>query len=84
MPKLFVGVLLRVSVCREFVTLPVPNHTRDSNLYPQAYESFGGLQAVTDHPTMWVGLGLLKEKEACEPGVTAAKRRRLLAQVGAI
>eukprot|EP00903_Cladosiphon_okamuranus_P012909 g12052.t2 len=46
----------------------------------QAYESFGGLQAVTDHPTMWVGLGLLKEKEACQPGVTAAKRRRLLAQ----
>lgn len=30
---------------------------------------------------MWVGLGLLKEKEACEPGVTAAKRRRLLSQV---
>ncbi|CAM9704269.1 unnamed protein product [Scytosiphon promiscuus] len=46
----------------------------------QAYESFGGLQAVTDHPTMWVGLGLLKEKEACQPGVTKAKRRRLLSQ----
>lgn len=47
----------------------------------QAYESFGGLQAVTDHPTMWVGLGLLKEKEACKPDVTAAQRRRLLSQV---
>ncbi|CAB1097731.1 unnamed protein product [Ectocarpus sp. CCAP 1310/34] len=45
-----------------------------------AYESFGGLQAVTDHPTMWVGLGLLKEKEACQPGVAATKRRRLLSQ----
>lgn len=30
---------------------------------------------------MWVGLGLLKEKEACQPGVTKAKRRRLLSQV---
>ncbi|CAM9753532.1 unnamed protein product, partial [Laminaria digitata] len=46
----------------------------------QAYGSFGGLQAVTDHPTMWVGLGLLKEKEACGPDVAAAKRRRLLSQ----
>ena len=48
---------------------------------PQAYGSFGGLQAVTDHPVMWVGLGLLKEKEACGPDVAAAKRRRLLSQV---
>lgn len=47
----------------------------------QAYESFGGLQAVTDHPTMWVGLGLLKEKMAHQPDVTAVKRRRLLSQV---
>ncbi|CAM9761809.1 unnamed protein product [Ectocarpus sp. 12 AP-2014] len=46
-----------------------------------AYESFGGLQAVTDHPTMWVGLGLLKEKEASQPGVAGSKRRRLLSQV---
>lgn len=30
---------------------------------------------------MWVGLGLLKEKEACQPGVAGAKRRRLLSQV---
>ena len=47
----------------------------------QAYESFGGLQAVTDHPKMWVGLGLLKENEACRAESVPAKRRRLLSQV---
>ena len=47
----------------------------------KAYDSFGGLQAVTDHPVMWIGLGLLKEKEACRPTATAAKRRKLLSQV---
>lgn len=62
-----------------FLFFPVPNPKP-----AQAYESFGGLQAVTDHPTMWVGLGLLKEKEACQPGVTPAKRRRLLSQVGQV
>lgn len=30
---------------------------------------------------MWVGLGLLKESEACLPNVTSAKRGRLLSQV---
>lgn len=47
----------------------------------KAYESLGGLQAVTDHPMMWVGLGLLKEKEACESRVTPTKRTKLLSQV---
>lgn len=47
----------------------------------QAYESLGALQAVTDHPTMWVGLGLLKEKAACEPSISRAKKQRLLSQV---
>lgn len=36
---------------------------------------------MTDHPTMWVGLGLLKEKEAYQPDGTAAVRRRLLSRV---
>jgi hypothetical protein len=28
-----------------------------------AYEALGGLQAVVDHPVMWVALGVLRERE---------------------
>ncbi|CAM9853966.1 unnamed protein product [Discosporangium mesarthrocarpum] len=47
-------------------------------LHSQAYEAFGGLQAVADHPMMWVGLGLLKEEKASQLNEVPQKRRRAL------
>lgn len=66
---------------KHYTVSPLCVRRFSSSWRKKAYESLGGLQAVTDHPMMWVGLGLLKEKEACESGVTPAKRKKLLSQV---